>query len=295
MLATIKAATVHCLRWDRPGFADHFISVLEAQPLVYEGYLWGLSQVSLNSFTFSHTTTTITPKRTNSSAGNALLLFVVIVRSALTALVLSALWPMVQSGILDLVFGLYHNQQLQYWHHSWGWCLRTSSLPFGLTTCCSHCQLYSIGGSYQVPYRCCQNNCIWTRSTLVGLGNGRNQLEENDPSQYQHFISIAHQLVSKLVKMIGSFGIFDMSIIVVAITCVDQGKKKHKGMLCSCPCNILDRCEQEPVESCVCQHIYTPLYIICSCSGCCLCNGWPVTFVFTHSVQSNCWHVLQWP
>ena len=64
--------------------------------------------------------------------GNAFVPFVVIVRSALTALVLASL--VASSSIrelTDLVFGLpTHNQQLQYWHHSCSVPLERLLLPF---------------------------------------------------------------------------------------------------------------------------------------------------------------------
>ncbi len=67
-------------------------------------------------------------------------------------------------------------------------------------------------------------------------------------------------------------------------------KKNTKGCFC-CPCNILDSVT-ETIEY-MFMFITTPLYIICSCSRCCLCNGWlEFNLLFTHSVQSNSWHTM---
>ena len=100
--------------------------------------------------------------------------FVVIVRSAIAALVFATVWPVIQSGINGFGIWIANSQSTApiLAPFLFG-TLERLLLPFGLhhmlTIPINYTQL---GGTYQVLDWCCQRNkCIWTRSTLVSLGN----------------------------------------------------------------------------------------------------------------------------
>jgi len=94
-----KTATVHTIFGGSIKVADYFISVLEAPALnmgVFVGIISGF--VGATAFNKYYNYRKL-PEALSFFNGKRFVPFVVIVRSALTALVLSALWPVVQSGI----------------------------------------------------------------------------------------------------------------------------------------------------------------------------------------------------
>lgn len=94
-----KDATVHTILGGSIKVADYFISVLEAPALnmgVFVGIISGF--VGATAFNKYYNYRKL-PEALSFFNGKRFVPFVVIVRSALTALVLAALWPVVQSGI----------------------------------------------------------------------------------------------------------------------------------------------------------------------------------------------------
>ena len=147
-----KTATVHTIFGGSIKVADYFISVLEAPALnmgVFVGIISGF--VGATAFNKYYNYRKL-PEALSFFNGKRFVPFVVIVRSALTALVLSALWPVVQSGINGFGVWIANSQSTApvLAPFLFG-TLERLLLPFGLhhmlTIPINYTQL---GGSYQV-------------------------------------------------------------------------------------------------------------------------------------------------
>ena len=147
-----KTATVHTIFGGSIKVADYFISVLEAPALnmgVFVGIISGF--VGATAFNKYYNYRKL-PEALSIYNGKRFVPFVVIVRSALTALVLAALWPVVQSGINGFGVWIANSQSTApvLAPFLFG-TLERLLLPFGLhhmlTIPINYTQL---GGSYQV-------------------------------------------------------------------------------------------------------------------------------------------------
>ena len=147
-----KDATVHTILGGSIKVADYFISVLEAPALnmgVFVGIISGF--VGATAFNKYYNYRKL-PEALSFFNGKRFVPFVVIVRSALTALVLAALWPVVQSGINGFGVWIANSQSTApvLAPFLFG-TLERLLLPFGLhhmlTIPINYTQL---GGSYQV-------------------------------------------------------------------------------------------------------------------------------------------------
>ena len=225
-----KAATVHTIFGGSIKVADYFISVLEAPAL----------------------------------NGKRFVPFVVIVRSALTALVLSALWPVVQSGINGFGVWIANSQSTApvLAPFLFG-TLERLLLPFGLhhmlTIPINYTQL---GGSYQVLTGAAKGTTVFGQDPLwLAWVTDLVNLKKADPSQYQHLLHAYTPARFKVGQMIGSFGIL-MGIVVAIYRNVDPDKKeKYKGMLFATALATFLTGVTEPIEY-MFMFIATPLYII---------------------------------
>ena len=142
-----KEATVHTILGGSIKVADYFISVLEAPALnmgVFVGIISGF--VGATAFNKYYNYRKL-PEALSFFNGKRFVPFVVIVRSAITALVLAALWPVVQSGINGFGVWIANSQSTApvlapflFWY------LGTSSLAIWSSPHVDHSnQLYSIG------------------------------------------------------------------------------------------------------------------------------------------------------
>ena len=190
--------------------------------------------------------------------------FVVIVRSALTALVLSALWPVVQSGINGFGVWIANSQSTApvLAPFLFG-TLERLLLPFGLhhmlTIPINYTQL---GGSYQVLTGAAKGTTVFGQDPLwLAWVTDLVNLKKADPSQYQHLLHAYTPARFKVGQMIGSFGIL-MGIVVAIYRNVDPDKKeKYKGMLFATALATFLTGVTEPIEY-MFMFIATPLYII---------------------------------
>ena len=190
--------------------------------------------------------------------------FVVIVRSALTALVLSALWPVVQSGINGFGVWIANSQSTApvLAPFLFG-TLERLLLPFGLhhmlTIPINYTQL---GGSYQVLTGAAKGTTVFGQDPLwLAWVTDLVNLKKADPSQYQHLLHAYTPARFKVGQMIGSFGIL-MGIVVAIYRNVDPDKKeKYKGMLFATALATFLTGVTEPIEY-MFMFIATPLYLI---------------------------------
>ena len=259
-----KTATVHTIFGGSIKVADYFISVLEAPALnmgVFVGIISGF--VGATAFNKYYNYRKL-PEALSFFNGKRFVPFVVIVRSALTALVLAALWPVVQSGINGFGVWIANSQSTApvLAPFLFG-TLERLLLPFGLhhmlTIPINYTQL---GGSYQVLTGAAKGTTVFGQDPLwLAWVTDLVNLKKADPSQYQHLLKAYVPARFKVGQMIGSFGIL-MGVVVAIYRNVDPDKKeKYKGMLVATALATFLTGVTEPIEY-MFMFIATPLYLI---------------------------------
>ncbi len=259
-----KAATVHTIFGGSIKVADYFISVLEAPALnmgVFVGIISGF--VGATAFNKYYNYRKL-PEALSFFNGKRFVPFVVIVRSALTALVLSALWPVIQSGINGFGVWIANSQSTApvLAPFLFG-TLERLLLPFGLhhmlTIPINYTQL---GGSYQVLTGAAKGTTVFGQDPLwLAWVTDLVNLKKADPSQYQHLLHAYTPARFKVGQMIGSCGIL-MGIVVAIYRNVDPDKKeKYKGMLFATALATFLTGVTEPIEY-MFMFIATPLYLV---------------------------------
>ncbi|WPS54841.1 PTS transporter subunit IIBC [Streptococcus sp. S1] len=259
-----KDATVHTILGGSIKVADYFISVLEAPALnmgVFVGIISGF--VGATAFNKYYNYRKL-PEALSFFNGKRFVPFVVIVRSALAALVLAALWPVVQSGINGFGVWIANSQSTApvlapFLYGT----LERLLLPFGLhhmlTIPINYTQL---GGSYQVLTGAAKGTTVFGQDPLwLAWVTDLVNLKKADPSQYQHLLHAYTPARFKVGQMIGSFGIL-MGIVVAIYRNVDPDKKeKYKGMLFATALATFLTGVTEPIKY-MFMFIATPLYLI---------------------------------
>ena len=259
-----KDATVHTILGGSIKVADYFISVLEAPALnmgVFVGIISGF--VGATAFNKYYNYRKL-PEALSFFNGKRFVPFVVIVRSALTALVLAALWPVVQSGINGFGVWIANSQSTApvLAPFLFG-TLERLLLPFGLhhmlTIPINYTQL---GGTYQVLTGAAKGTTVFGQDPLwLAWVTDLVNLKKADPSQYQHLLHAYTPARFKVGQMIGSFGIL-MGVVVAIYRNVDPDKKeKYKGMLFATALATFLTGVTEPIEY-MFMFIATPLYLI---------------------------------
>ena len=259
-----KDATVHTILGGSIKVADYFISVLEAPALnmgVFVGIISGF--VGATAFNKYYNYRKL-PEALSFFNGKRFVPFVVIVRSALTALVLAALWPVVQSGINGFGVWIANSQSTApvLAPFLFG-TLERLLLPFGLhhmlTIPINYTQL---GGSYQVLTGAAKGTTVFGQDPLwLAWVTDLVNLKKADPSQYQHLLHAYTPARFKVGQMIGSFGIL-MGVVVAIYRNVDPDKKeKYKGMLFATALATFLTGVTEPIEY-MFMFIATPLYLV---------------------------------
>ena len=259
-----KDATVHTILGGSIKVADYFISVLEAPALnmgVFVGIISGF--VGATAFNKYYNYRKL-PEALSFFNGKRFVPFVVIVRSALAALVLAALWPVVQSGINGFGVWIANSQSTApvLAPFLFG-TLERLLLPFGLhhmlTIPINYTQL---GGSYQVLTGAAKGTTVFGQDPLwLAWVTDLVNLKKADPSQYQHLLHAYTPARFKVGQMIGSFGIL-MGVVVAIYHNVDPDKKeKYKGMLFATALATFLTGVTEPIEY-MFMFIATPLYLI---------------------------------
>ena len=259
-----KAATVHTIFGGSIKVADYFISVLEAPALnmgVFVGIISGF--VGATAFNKYYNYRKL-PEALSFFNGKRFVPFVVIVRSAITALLLAALWPVVQSGINGFGIWIANSQSTApvLAPFLFG-TLERLLLPFGLhhmlTIPINYTQL---GGSYQVLTGAAKGTTVFGQDPLwLAWVTDLVNLKKADPSQYQHLLQAYVPARFKVGQMIGSFGIL-MGVVVAIYRNVDPDKKeKYKGMLVATALATFLTGVTEPIEY-MFMFIATPLYLI---------------------------------
>ena len=259
-----KDATVHTLLGGSIKVADYFISVLEAPALnmgVFVGIISGF--VGATAFNKYYNYRKL-PEALSFFNGKRFVPFIVIIRSTLAALLLSILWPAVQSGINGFGVWIANSQSTApvLAPFLFG-TLERLLLPFGLhhmlTIPINYTQL---GGSYQVLTGAAKGTTVFGQDPLwLAWVTDLVNLKKADPTQYQHLLQAYVPARFKVGQMIGSFGIL-MGIVVAIYRNVDPDKKeKYKGMLFATALATFLTGVTEPIEY-MFMFVATPLYLI---------------------------------
>ena len=246
--------------------SDYFISVLESPALnmgVFVGIIAGF--VGATAYNKYYNFRKL-PDALSFFNGKRFVPFVVILRSAIVAIVLSFVWPVVQSGINSFGVWIANSQDTApvLAPFIYG-TLERLLLPFGLHHMLTIPMNYTeLGGVYEVitgsgaGTTVAGQDPLWLAwvTDLVGTKSA-------DPSTYQHLLETVHPARFKVGQMIGSFGIL-MGVAAAIYHNVDADKKhKYKGMMIATALATFLTGVTEPIEY-MFMFVATPLYLIYS-------------------------------
>ncbi|MBT9615375.1 PTS glucose/maltose transporter subunit IIBCA [Streptococcus salivarius] len=259
-----KAATVHTVFGQSIKVSDYFISVLEAPALnmgVFVGIISGF--IGATAFNKYYNFRKL-PEALSFFNGKRFVPFVVILRSAIAAIVLAIVWPVIQSGINGFGMWIANSKETApiLAPFLFG-TLERLLLPFGLhhmlTIPINYTQL---GGTYEVLTGAAKGTEVVGQDPLwlawvTDLAN----LKGAHPEQYKHVLESVTPARFKVGQMIGSFGIL-MGIVVAIYRNVDDDKKhQYKGMLTATALATFLTGVTEPIEY-MFMFVATPLYIV---------------------------------
>ena len=259
-----KSAMVHTLLGQSIKVSDYFISVLEAPALnmgVFVGIISGFIGATAYNKYYNFRKL---PEALSFFNGKRFVPFVVIVRSAIAAIVLAIVWPVIQSGINGFGMWIANSKETApiLAPFLFG-TLERLLLPFGLhhmlTIPINYTQL---GGTYEVLTGAAKGTKVLGQDPLwlawvTDLAN----LKGAHPDQYKHLLEAYTPARFKVGQMIGSFGIL-MGMVVAIYRNVDEDKKhQYKGMLTATALATFLTGVTEPIEY-MFMFVATPLYII---------------------------------
>ena len=259
-----KAATVHTVFGQSIKVSDYFISVLEAPALnmgVFVGIISGFIGATAYNKYYNFRKL---PEALSFFNGKRFVPFVVILRSAIAAIVLAIVWPIIQSGINGFGMWIANSKETApiLAPFLFG-TLERLLLPFGLhhmlTIPINYTQL---GGTYEVLTGAAKGTKVLGQDPLwlawvTDLAN----LKGAHPDQYKHLLEAYTPARFKVGQMIGSFGIL-MGMVVAIYRNVDDDKKhQYKGMMTATALATFLTGVTEPIEY-MFMFVATPLYII---------------------------------
>ena len=244
--------------------SDYFISVFEAPALnmgVFVGIISGF--VGATAFNKYYNFRKL-PDALSFFNGKRFVPFVVILRSAIAAIVLSVAWPVVQTGINNFGIWIANSQETApvlapFLYGT----LERLLLPFGLHHMLTIPMNYTaLGGTYDVLTGAAKGTQVFGQDPLwLAWVTDLVNLKGTDASQYQHLLDTVHPARFKVGQMIGSFGIL-MGIIVAIYRNVDSDKKhQYKGMMIATALATFLTGVTEPIEY-MFMFIATPLYLV---------------------------------
>ena len=246
--------------------ADYFISVMEAPALnmgVFVGIISGF--VGATAFNKYYNFRKL-PDALSFFNGKRFVPFVVILRSVIAAIVLSAFWPLVQTGINSFGIWIANSQETApilapFLYGT----LERLLLPFGLHHMLTIPMNYTaLGGTYEILTGAAKGTQVFGQDPLwLAWITDLVNLKGTDASHYQQLLDTVHPARFKVGQMIGSFGIL-MGVIVAIYRNVDNDKKhKYKGMMIATALATFLTGVTEPIEY-MFMFIATPLYLVYS-------------------------------
>ncbi len=246
--------------------ADYFISVLEAPALnmgVFVGIISGF--VGATAYNKYYNFRKL-PDALSFFNGKRFVPFVVILRSAIAAILLAAFWPVVQTGINSFGIWIANSQETApilapFLYGT----LERLLLPFGLHHMLTIPMNYTaLGGTYDILTGAAKGTQVFGQDPLwLAWVTDLVNLKGTDASQYQHLLDTVHPARFKVGQMIGSFGIL-MGVIVAIYRNVEADKKhQYKGMMIATALATFLTGVTEPIEY-MFMFVATPLYLVYS-------------------------------
>ena len=246
--------------------SDYFISVLEAPALnmgVFVGIISGF--VGATAFNKYYNYRKL-PDALSFFNGKRFVPFVVILRSAIAAIVLAAFWPVVQTGINSFGIWIANSQETApvlapFLYGT----LERLLLPFGLHHMLTIPMNYTaLGGTYEILTGAAKGTQVFGQDPLwLAWVTDLVNLKGTDASQYQHLLDTVHPARFKVGQMIGSFGIL-MGVAVAIYRNVEADKKhQYKGMMIATALATFLTGVTEPIEY-MFMFVATPLYLVYS-------------------------------
>ena len=246
--------------------ADYFISVMEAPALnmgVFVGIISGF--VGATAFNKYYNFRKL-PDALSFFNGKRFVPFVVILRSAIAAIILSIVWPLVQTGINNFGIWIANSQEnapilAPFLYGT----LERLLLPFGLHHMLTIPMNYTaLGGTYEILTGAAKGTQVFGQDPLwLAWITDLVNLKGTDASHYQQLLDTVHPARFKVGQMIGSFGIL-MGVIAAIYRNVDSDKKhKYKGMMIATALATFLTGVTEPIEY-MFMFIATPLYLVYS-------------------------------
>ena len=244
--------------------ADYFISVLEAPALnmgVFVGIISGF--VGATAYNKYYNFRKL-PDALSFFNGKRFVPFVVILRSAIAAILLAAFWPVVQTGINSFGIWIANSQETApilapFLYGT----LERLLLPFGLHHMLTIPMNYTaLGGTYEVLTGAAKGTQVFGQDPLwLAWVTDLVNLKGSNADQYQHLLTTVTPARFKVGQMIGSFGIL-MGVIVAIYRNVDADKKhQYKGMMIATALATFLTGVTEPIEY-MFMFIATPLYLV---------------------------------
>ena len=246
--------------------SDYFISVLESPALnmgVFVGIIAGF--VGATAYNKYYNFRKL-PDALSFFNGKRFVPFVVILRSAIVAIVLSFVWPVVQTGINNFGIWIANSQDTApilapFLYGT----LERLLLPFGLHHMLTIPMNYTqLGGTYEVLTGAAKGTQVFGQDPLwLAWVNDLVGTKTADPTKYQYLLDTFHPARFKVGQMIGSFGIL-MGVIFAIYRNVDADKKhQYKGMMIATALATFLTGVTEPIEY-MFMFVATPLYLIYS-------------------------------
>ena len=246
--------------------ADYFISVMEAPALnmgVFVGIISGF--VGATAFNKYYNFRKL-PDALSFFNGKRFVPFVVILRSAIAAIILSIVWPLVQTGINNFGIWIANSQEnapilAPFLYGT----LERLLLPFGLHHMLTIPMNYTaLGGTYEILTGAAKGTQVFGQDPLwLAWITDLVNLKGTDASHYQQLLDTVHPARFKVGQMIGSFGIL-MGVLIAIYRNVDNDKKhKYKGMMIATALATFLTGVTEPIEY-MFMFIATPLYLVYS-------------------------------
>ena len=246
--------------------ADYFISVLEAPALnmgVFVGIISGF--VGATAYNKYYNFRKL-PDALSFFNGKRFVPFVVILRSAIAAILLAAFWPVVQTGINSFGIWIANSQETApilapFLYGT----LERLLLPFGLHHMLTIPMNYTaLGGTYDILTGAAKGTQVFGQDPLwLAWVTDLVNLKGSNADQYQHLLTTVTPARFKVGQMIGSFGIL-MGVIVAIYRNVDADKKhQYKGMMIATALATFLTGVTEPIEY-MFMFIATPLYLVYS-------------------------------
>ena len=246
--------------------ADYFISVLEAPALnmgVFVGIISGFIGATAYNKYYNFRKL---PDALSFFNGKRFVPFVVILRSVIAAIVLSAFWPLVQTGINSFGIWIANSQETApilapFLYGT----LERLLLPFGLHHMLTIPMNYTaLGGTYDILTGAAKGTQVFGQDPLwLAWVTDLVNLKGTDASHYQQLLDTVHPARFKVGQMIGSFGIL-MGVIVAIYRNVDADKKhQYKGMMIATALATFLTGVTEPIEY-MFMFVATPMYLVYS-------------------------------